>query len=76
MDVIRCSVVQCFIPTDFNEEPPLYVLDLGGMLLILFGQWLYDPNVMTAPDDIFEAWSYDKTFFSNFSLRCALGRSQ
>ena len=54
MDVYQASVLQCFIPEDFNEELPLYLLDLGGMILVLFGQWMYDPHTLVARKEVFE----------------------
>jgi len=30
VDVYQVSVEKCFVPPDFNEELPLYVLDVGG----------------------------------------------
>ena len=69
-DVYEVAVERCFIPIDFNEEFPLYLLDLGGKLLILFGQWLFDPHTLIVPANIFESWICDQNFFSRFSLRC------
>jgi hypothetical protein len=71
VDTYRVSVEKCFIPVDFNEELPLYLLDLGGTLLILFGQWLFDPHTSIVPTDIFERWVCGENFFTRFSLRCS-----
>ena len=49
----------------------LFILDVGGMILILFGQWLYDPNTLVAPDDVFDRWVCEESFFAQFSLRFA-----
>jgi len=70
VDVYQASVEECFIPQDFNEELPLYLLDLGGMVLVLFGQWMFDPHTLVAPKDVFEKWNCERAFFRNFSLRC------
>jgi hypothetical protein len=70
VDVYQASVLQCFIPAGFNEELPLYFLDLGGMILVLFGQWMYDPHTLVARKEVFEAWNCERAFFGNFSLRC------
>jgi hypothetical protein len=70
VDVYDVSVLRCFIPPDFSEELPLYLLDLGGMILVLFGQWVFDPHTLIAQRDIFDAWNSNKSFFSNFSMRC------
>jgi hypothetical protein len=69
VEVCEISVEKCFVLLDFNEEHPLYFLDVGGMILILFGQWLFDPNTLVAPDDVFDRWVCDENFFAQFSLR-------
>ena len=71
VEVYRVSVEKCFIPLDFNEELPLYLLDVGGALLLLFGQWLFDPHTLVAPKQAFESWTCDQNFFANFSMRCS-----
>jgi hypothetical protein len=76
VDVYQVSVFQCFIPKDFNEELPLYLLDLGGMLLVLFGQWVYDPYTLVARKELFDVWNCDGAFFRNFSLRCLADRGK
>jgi hypothetical protein len=67
--VYRASVEQCFVLPDFNEELPLYVLDLGGTILVLFGQWLFDPNVTVLSDQICKSWNWRESFFSAFTIR-------
>ena len=74
VDVYQASVLQCFIPNNFNEELPLYLLDLGGMILVLFGQWMFDPHTLIAPNEVFEAWNCDGAFFRDFSVRCHVAR--
>ena len=69
VDTYRISVERCFIPMNFNEELPLYILDLGGMLLILFGQWMFDPHTLIVSTNSFENWVCDQNFFAKFSLR-------
>jgi hypothetical protein len=76
VDVYQVSVLQCFIPPDFNEELPLYLLDLGGMILVLFGQWMYDPHTLVARKEVFEAWNCAGAFFGNFSLRCLVAQGK
>ena len=71
VDACDISVEKCFLPLDFNEEHPLYFLDVGGMILILFGQWLFDPNTLVAPPDVFDRWVCEESFFAEFSLRFA-----
>jgi hypothetical protein len=62
------SVKECFIPLDFNEELPLYFLDIGKFILVLFGQWFSDPHTLIASKEMFTGWS-DQTFFTQvFSL--------
>jgi hypothetical protein len=56
---------------ELNEELPLYILDLGGTLLVLFGQWLYDPHTLIVSEDSFERWVCDQNFFGKFSMRCS-----
>jgi len=74
IDVYQVSVKNCFIPLDFNEELPLYLLDVGDKILILFGQWLYDPHMLIVPDSIFENWDNNGSFFGKFSLSCSVMR--
>ena len=76
VDVYQASVEKCFVPSDFNEELPLYVLDLGGTLLVLFGQWVFDPHTLVVSEAIFKTWKYDSAFFQSFSLRCLAARGQ
>jgi len=69
VDCYRISVSHCFILAEFDETMPLYLLDPGdGMILILFGQWMYDPNTLEAPEETFAAWG-NQSFFRCFSLR-------
>jgi hypothetical protein len=70
LDSYQVSAEKCFVPADFNEELPLYLLDLGGTILVLFGQWLFDPHTSVVPADVFEKWDCERNFFKNFSLRC------
>jgi hypothetical protein len=70
VDVYQVSAERCFIPADLNEEVPLYFLDLGGMVLILFGPWMLDPHALIASAGICEEWNCEKMFFRTFSLRC------
>ena len=76
VDVYQASVVKCFVPLDFNEELPLYFLDLGGMILVLFGQWMFDPHTLIAAEDVFDTWKCERTFFQSFSLRCLGARGK
>src|SRR5439155_5884027 len=69
--IYTASVEQCFLPLDFNDELPLYFLDVGGFALSLFGQWLYDPHVSKIPASVFNKWDCERAFFSSFSLRCS-----
>ena len=69
LDVCRVSVEKCFIPADFNNEHPLYLLDLGDAALVLFGQWVFDPHSLIAPEEMFERWNCETAFFADFSLR-------
>ena len=71
VDACDISVEKCFLPLDFNEEHPVYLLDVGGMILILFGQWLFDPHTLVAPPDVFDRWVCEENFFASFSLRYA-----
>lgn len=52
----------------------MYLLDLGGMIMVLFGQWMYDPHTLVARKEIFEAWNCTGAFFRSFSLRCVAAR--
>jgi hypothetical protein len=70
VDVYQASVLKCFIPSDFNEEHPLYILDLDGIILVLFGQWIFDPHILVTSEEVFEAWNCNRAFFGTFSLRC------
>jgi len=70
VDVYSVVVERCFIPPEFNEEHPLYILDVGETLLILFGPRLYDPHTLLVPAQVFDTWIPDKNFFADFSMRC------
>ena len=72
IDIYRLLVWRCFIPSDFNEGLPLYILDLGGAILVLFGQWLFDPHTLVSPAGAFEKWTCEQNFFSDFSIRCSM----
>lgn len=69
LNVYDVSVEKCFRLPDFNEELPLYILDVGGTLLILFGQWLYDPNIVLVLEESFERWDVENSFFKSFTIR-------
>lgn len=68
-EVYHVVVEKCFIPDDFNDELPLYLLQAGDIILILFGQWLYDPHILFAPDGAFQCWDSDGLFFKHFTIR-------
>lgn len=68
VDVYQITVEKCFILPDFNDEYPLYLIDTGGTLLILFGQWIYD---LIVPESTFEKWKSDESFFQKLRLRCS-----
>ena len=72
VDLFEVSVEKCFILRDFNEDQPLYILDLGGTILILFGQWMFDPHTLIASKGVFDKWDCDKSFFATFSIRALL----
>jgi hypothetical protein len=69
LDVYHVAVERCFVPDGFSDEMPLYVLALGDVILILFGQWMYDPHVVIASNQACDKWSRADAFFKNFSLR-------
>lgn len=69
VEICEVSVNECFVSYNFNEEFPLYIFPLDGYILIIFGQWLYDPNVTIIPEDIFEKWNCNRSFFSSFEVR-------
>jgi hypothetical protein len=69
LEAYRVSVDRCVISSNFSEELPLYFLDAGGEILVLFGQWMYDPHISKVPKQIFESWDCDKTFFANFGIK-------
>lgn len=71
VDVYQASVEKCFVPASVNEEHPLFLLDVGGLIMILFGEWLYDPCTLIAPKSVFENWDGEDVFFGKFVLRCA-----
>jgi len=74
VQVLEVSVEKCFVPKKtFDEENPLFILRIAeGKALVLFGQWLYDPNIMAVSDRTFEAWKGQESFFSSFTLRRAV----
>lgn len=67
--VCEVSAEKCFVAQGFNDELPLYIFDEREYILILFGQWLYDPHVLTVSDQIFDRWDNEHEFFSTFTLR-------
>ncbi len=69
--IFECQVIRGYTLSEFNEELPLYLLDVGEFVLRLFGQWLYDPHVLVADDTIFSEWAPEQMFFQHFQLRCA-----
>jgi len=69
IDEYQATIETCFVLADFNEEVPLYVLDLGGVILLLFGQWLFDPHVVVASERILEVWAHERCFFADFTIR-------
>ncbi|HVT88897.1 MAG TPA: hypothetical protein VHD56_08605 [Tepidisphaeraceae bacterium] len=69
-EVYRITVERCFIPMESNEESPLYLLDVGGALLILFGPWLNDPHVLKVQHSTINKWDCEHSFFTNFTIRC------
>jgi hypothetical protein len=69
MNVYHATVRECFIPHDFNEEHPLYLLEVEDAILILFGQWMYDPHTPIAPEGVFESWNCNRFFFEKFTLK-------
>ena len=69
VEVDQVSVEQCFIQACFNEELPLYILDAGNFVIVLFGQWLYDPHVLLSNESTFETWDSRNEFFARFSLK-------
>jgi hypothetical protein len=71
VDAYEIVVEKCFILSDFNEELPLYLLDLGGLILVLFGQWMFDSYTLVTPEGIFQEWDCQRNFFRSFSLRCS-----
>jgi hypothetical protein len=71
LDVYEVSVASCFIPSDFSEEMPLYILDTAGAIMILYGQWIYDPHVMICSKAVFDSWHCERAFFVAFNIRCS-----
>jgi hypothetical protein len=69
VDAYEVSAERCLIPVNFNEEMPLYFLDLGGTVLVLAGQWVFDPHTLIVPQATFDDWKCDETFFARFCLR-------
>ena len=64
------TVKRCFFLPDPNEEFPLYILQIqDGTILVLFGQWLFDPHTLIAPERTFEQWKETESFFADFSLK-------
>lgn len=64
----QIAVQKCFILMDFNEEYPLYILDVGQELLVVFGQWIFDPHTLITSTATFKAWHCDQAFFAQFAL--------
>jgi hypothetical protein len=68
VEVCDAVVEACFVPYDFNEALPLYILDLGGRIAVLFGQWLSDPHTLVVEEKHFENWKQN-SFFRGISVR-------
>lgn len=70
VDVYDVTVDECFV-YDPGNDFLVYFLDVGGAILILFGQWLFDPHIVIAPVDTFDSWwNSDREFFKQFTMRC------
>lgn len=69
LDVYDVAVDECFV-YDSGNDFLVYFFDVGGAILILFGQWLFDPHVVIAPSDTLENWDCEREFFAKFSMRC------
>ncbi|MDD4892025.1 MAG: hypothetical protein PHU85_19055 [Phycisphaerae bacterium] len=69
LEVCSVSVEECYILPRFDEERPLYLLDVGGLILILFGQWLYDPTIVDVPEQVLDRWQCSANFFRKFTIR-------
>lgn len=68
--VFEVRVERCFTPKIFNEELPLYILDIGnGSIMLLFGQWVFDPHTLIAADDLTDNWDATTSFFKEFIIR-------
>lgn len=68
----RVSVKKCLVPEGLGEEHPMFFLDVGqNTIVILYGECLYDPNVIEVSEALFESWRSSEEFYSKFSLRRA-----
>jgi YD repeat-containing protein len=54
-----------------DEELPLFMLDIGGAVTVLFGQWLDDPDIVDASESLHRAIGPRVGFFETFELRFA-----
>ncbi|HWB60630.1 MAG TPA: hypothetical protein VG733_14140 [Chthoniobacteraceae bacterium] len=72
MLVEECTVTanRCFVPEKkIIAGFDLYLLDVDGMILLLFGEWMFDPYALIVDEESFERWDPKEAFFKNFTVR-------
>jgi len=62
------SVDSCVVPINQNPDHPVYFLDVGGKIMILFGQWLSHPAIATVWDEPGFDWNIEECFLEDFKL--------
>jgi len=67
--IYSVTVEKCFVVIMPRDEFTIYFLDVGGSILVLFGEWLFDPHTTVVSEGVFSKWECQKEFYSRFSLR-------
>ena len=69
VEVLTIEVKRYAVGEECNDEGPILFFELGqNELLVLWGQWLYDPHVVTTEFlDIDELWERN-AWFNHFEL--------
>jgi hypothetical protein len=69
VEVLTVEMGRLAVGEEWNDEGPILFFELGhGELLVLWGQWLYDPHVVTSELlDIDALWERNR-WFKHFEL--------
>ena len=68
---IEGTVEQAFKTKAFNEVYPQFGLRIGQDVLVLSGQWLYQPSINQTPESCFKKWEVNTRFPLSVMVRIA-----